>query len=159
MHEKAKPEASGTRKKPALPKKALASLALALALGGCGVTPEPDRSASVHRYDWSREGIRASLEYRTVQTPPSGSACAGMLSIENYGKRSYSVLLFSVNVFSAAGEVVATDRFSLSSSLNPGGRAELPFDPRNPLNPVVVTRSYSECPRDMAAVDVKLEAF
>lgn len=139
----------------------LPCLTLALLLGACGVTPDAGngRAAKTYKFDWPREGIRATLEYRTLQSSPPKTTCAGQLSIENYGNRSYTVLLFDVNVFSASKELIATDRFSLSSSLNPGAKAGIPFDPHNPLNPVVVTTGYSECPRDMASADVKLAAF
>jgi hypothetical protein len=140
-------------------KKTALCLVFALLLGACGVTPEAEKAARTYKFDWPREGIRATLEYRTVQAPPSKTACAGSLRIENYGSKSYTVLLFNVNVFSSAGELVATDRFSLSSNLNPGGKAAIPADPHNPLNPVVITMRYSECPKDMAKADVKLEAF
>jgi hypothetical protein len=140
-------------------KKMRACLALALTLGGCGVSPEAEIEPRTYRFDWPKEGIRATIEYRSVQAPPSRTACAGKISIENYGSRNYSVLLFNVNVFSAAKALVATDRFSLSSNLNPGGKAVIPFDPNNPLNPAVITTRFSECPKDMASVDVKLEAF
>lgn len=140
-------------------KRTLACLALVLSLGACGVTPEAEKADRTYKFDWPREGVRATLEYRTVQAPPSKTTCAGSLRIENYGSKSYSVLLFNVKVFSSAGELVATDRFSLSSSLNPGGEATIPFDPHNPLNPAVVTLRYDECPKGMAKADVKLEAF
>ena len=140
-------------------KKTALCMALALVLVACGVTPEAEKAARTYKFDWHGEGIRATLEYRTVQAPPSKTTCAGSLRIENYGSKSYSVLLFNVNVYSGTKELIATDRFSLSSSLNPGGKAEIPFDPHNPLNPAVVTRSYGECPKDMAKADVKLEAF
>lgn len=140
-------------------KRTFACLAFAMSLGACGVTPEAEKKASTYQFDWPREGVRATLEYRTVQAPTSKTTCAGSLRIENYGSKGYSVLLFKVNVFSAVGELVATDRFSLSSNLNPGSKAEISFDPHNPLNPAVVTRSYVQCPKDMAKADVKLEAF
>lgn len=141
-------------------KKTLPCLALALSLGACGVTPEErEVKARQFQYDWAREGIRATLEYRTVPLPPSKTTCAGRLVIDNYGSGKYAVLLFNVNVYSPSGILIATDRFSLSASLNPGGKAEIPFDPHNPLNPAVITTSYRECPKDMASVDVKLEAF
>jgi hypothetical protein len=147
-------------REPAMSKKNLVCLALALALGGCGVTPEEAavKAARTYKFDWPREGIRATLEYRTLGEAPRPT-CAGSVRIENYGSKIYGVLLFNVNIFSASKELIATDRFSLSSSLTPGSRAEIPFDPHNPLNPVVITRSYSECPADMASADVKLEAF
>lgn len=134
------------------------ALALAFVLAGCGTAP-PREAAKRYDFYWVEQGIRATLAYQTIAAPPSGSTCAGGLFIENVGGRKYSVLLFSVKVRSAAGELLATDRFSLSSSLNPGGKAEIPADPHNPLNPVVITQSYSACPSDMAALDVKLEAF
>ncbi len=140
-------------------KKILAGFALAISLAACSVSPEAKRKPDAFSFGWPREGIRAQIEYRTVQAPPSGTACAGSLHIENYGRKRYSVLMFNVKVFSAAKELIATDRFSLSSSLNPGGKAEIPFDPHNPLNPVVMTAAYSECPKEMAFVDVRLEAF
>ncbi|NWG75509.1 MAG: hypothetical protein HXY24_13020 [Rubrivivax sp.] len=134
-------------------------LVFALSLGACGVTPEVEKAARTYKFDWPGEGIRATLEYRTVQAPPAGTACVGSVRIENYGSKSYSVLLFSVKVFSSAGELVATDRFSLSASLNSGGKAAIPADPHNPLNPLVITSRYSQCPKDMASIDVMLEAF
>ncbi len=140
-------------------KKTLPALALTIMLAACGISPEAKRKPGIQSFDWPGEGVRATLEYRTVQAPPAGTTCAGSLRIENHGKRNYSVLLFNVKAFSASGELIATDRFSLSSSLNPGGRAEIAFDPHNPLNPVVLTKRYSECPKDMASLDVKLEAF
>lgn len=115
--------------------------------------------AGSYRIDWPQHGIRADLEYGTRPLAPGKSVCAGKVSIENYGERSYAVLFFSVIVFSEAKERIATDRFALSSHLKPGGRAEIPFDPRNPLNPVNPTESYSECPKDMRRVRVILDAF
>lgn len=143
----------------AMPGKMLAMLALGMALGGCGVSPETGRRPGTHSFDWPREGIRASIEYRTVPALASGTTCAGNLYIENYGNKRYTVLLFNVNVFSASRELIATDRFSFSSNLGPGDKGAIAADPHNPLNPVVITRRYSECPKEMALLDVKLEAF
>ena len=69
------------------------------------------------------------------------------------------MLLFKVKVFSDSKALIATDRFSLSSSPNPGGKAEIPFDSHNPLNPVELTTRYSECPKNMVSAVVRLEAF
>ena len=139
-------------------KTGFAALALVFVLAGCGAVPQRE-AAKRYGFYWGGQGIRATLAYQTIAAPPSGSTCAGGLSIENVGGRKYNVLLFNVKALSASGEVLATDRFSLSSSLNPGGKAEIPADPHNPLNPVVITQSYRACPSDMAALDVKLEAF
>lgn len=144
---------------PAMFKKTLPVLGLAAMLASCSVTPERGKAAKGFDFLWAEQGIKATLEYRTVEAPPSKTACAGSLRIENYGHKSYTVLLFNVRVLSASGAVIATDRFSLSSNLAPGGRAEIARDPNNPLNPVNITTRYAECPKDMASVDVKLEAF
>ncbi len=105
-------------------KKTLSVLGLAAMLADCGVAPERGKAARSYDFLWAEQGIRATLEYRTVQAPPSRTTCAGKISIENFGNRNYSVLLFNVNVYSATKELIATDRFSLSSNLNPGGKAE-----------------------------------
>ena len=112
-----------------------------------------------YRIDWPMHGIRAAFEYGTQSVPQGKSVCAGRVSIENYGDRSYAVLFFSVVIYSESRERVATDRFSLSSNLKPGGRAEIPFDLRNPLNPAILTERYGECPRDMRWARVVLDAF
>lgn len=140
-------------------KKTLPVLGLAAMLASCGTAPERDKAAKSFDFLWMEQGIRATLEYRTVQAPPSKTTCAGSLRIENYGQKNYTVLLFRVKALSASGELIATDRFSLSSNLGPGGKAEIPFDPNNPLNPVVITTRYAECPKEMHSLDVKLEAF
>lgn len=142
-----------------MPKKTAACLLLALVLGGCGLAPQTERAARTHGFDWPQEGLRASFEYQTIQAPPSGTTCAGSVRIDNYGGRHFTVLLFNVKVYSAARELVASDRFSLSANLRPGDRAVIAADPHNPLNPVVITRRYSTCPQDMAVLDVQLEAF
>lgn len=140
-------------------RKTLPVLGLAAMLASCGVAPERDKAAKGFDFLWAEQGIRATFEYRTLQAPPSRTTCAGSLRIENYGRKSYTVLLFNVKALSASGAVIATDRFSLSSNLGPGGRAEITHDPNNPLNPVNITTRYAECPKDMASLDVKLEAF
>lgn len=109
--------------------------------------------------DWPGHGIRSTLVYASLEREQAGPTCAGKMSIENYGSRSYAVLFFSVLVYSDARQLIATDRFILSSNLRPGGKTEIPFDPRNPLNPVNLTQSYGECPRDMRWVRVILDAF
>ena len=142
-------------------KKLLSCLALVLTLGGCAAIPEEEtaKAAKTYKFDWPKEGIRATFEYKTLPTPQSKTTCAGKVSIENYGNRNYILLLFKVSVYSGSKELIATDRFSFSGTLNSGSRAEIPFDPLNPLDPDVVTKRYSECPKDMASADVKLEAF
>lgn len=142
-------------------KRVIPCLAVALAIGGCGGTPERDagKIAKTYMLDWPGEQIRATLEYRSLRASRQGPACAGSLRIENYGSKRYTVLMFSVKIFSASNALIATDRFSLSSNLNPGSKAEIPVDPHNPLNPVEITTRYGECPKNMARADVKLEAF
>ena len=53
-------------------RKTFLCLALALLLGACGVTPEAvkkeERAAKTYEFDWPREGVRARLEYGTLQS-------------------------------------------------------------------------------------------
>lgn len=140
-------------------KRTLACLVPVFTLAACGVTPEADRGARTYKFDWPAEGIRAVFVYDTVQIYQPKPVCAGRLSIENYGSRNYTVLLLKVSVYSASKELIATDRFSLASSFTPGSRAEITADRHNPLDPVVVTMRFGECPKDMASVEVQLEAF
>lgn len=127
--------------------------------GGITAAAEPTETFKEYTIDWPKHGIRATLEYATLTREQNGPACAGKVSIENYGSRSYAVLFFSVLIYSDARQLIATDRFSLSSNLVPGGGAEIPFDPSNPLNPLNLTERYAECPKDMRGVRVILEAF
>ncbi|NWG75510.1 MAG: hypothetical protein HXY24_13025 [Rubrivivax sp.] len=139
----------------------LPQLAAALALGVCSAAAavETVKAALAYKVDWPGHGITAMLEYGSLENDQMQPVCAGKLSIENYGSRSYAVLFFNVAIFSASRELIATDRFSLTSNLKPGGKAEIPFDPRNPLNPVVLTESYRECPREMHSARVILDGF
>lgn len=139
----------------------LRRLAVALSLGACGLATaaETENAAFAHRIDWPKHGIGATLEYSSLAGDQSRPACVGKIHVENYGTRTYSVLLFNVTIYSASRELIATDRFSLSSSLNPGGKAEIPYDLRNPLNPIVATARFSECPKDMRWARVILDAF
>lgn len=128
-----------------------------LAYGGFAAAAEPDETFKKYAVDWPKHGLRATLEYATLAREPA--ACAGKMSVENYGNRSYAVLFFSVLIYSDARQLIATDRFTLSSNLVPGGKAEISFDPRNPLNPVNLTERYGECPKDMRWARVILDAF
>lgn len=136
-------------------------LMVLLPLGGCGNTPgtdsgEPARSFD---FDWQKEGIRARFEYGTVTMPGQKPVCAGKVSIENYGNRNYVLLMFKVSVFSPSRELIATDRFSLSGTLNPGHTARIEADNLNPLDPVITSKTYRECPGNMTSADVKMDAF
>lgn len=144
-----------------MPAGILPRLTLAVLLGFCSVAKaaEPGKTAKTYSIDWPGHGIRATLEYGILQGIQANPVCGGKVSIENYGTRSYSVLFFNVTLYSDSKELIATDRFSLSSNLKPGNRAEIPSDPRNPLNPVVLTENYSECPKDMRWARVILDAF
>lgn len=137
-----------------------ACVVLALALAGCGVTPEAEKPkpARTYSFDWPREGIRATFEYSTLRLFDQTPACLGKVSIENYGSKNYTMVYFKVSVFSASKELIATDRFLLPGSINAGSRAEIPPDRFHQLAPIVITRRYSECPRDMDAATVQLEA-
>jgi hypothetical protein len=145
----------------AMSKKTVLCLALALSLGGCGVTPETGtgKPAKTYEFDWPKEGIRATFEYNSVQLFQPKPVCAGKVSIENYGNKNYSRLYFRVSVFSASKALIATDRFLLIGSINSGSRAEIPADQFNTLSPVVITTSFSECPKDMDSATVQLEAL
>ena len=132
-----------------------------MSLGGCGVTPEAEteKPAKTYKFDWPKEGIRATFEYSTRQFSQSKPVCTGKVGVENYGNKNYTKIYFMVSVFSASKELIATDRFLLSGNFNSGNRVEMPADPFNTLDPIVITKRFSECPKDMASVDVKLEAF
>lgn len=142
-----------------LPRSSLAALALALSLAGCGVSPEAElpRAERTYSFDWPKEGIRATFEYRTLVLFQRKPVCTGNVSIQNYGSRNYAMVYFRVSVFSPLKELIATDRFLLVGSLNAGGRAEIPSDPFKTLEPVVITKSFSECPKNMDAATVQLE--
>lgn len=127
--------------------------------GSLAAAAEADETFKKYAVDWPKHGLRATLEYATLVREPSDAACAGKVSVENYGNRSYAVLFFSVLIYSDARQLIATDRFTLSSNLVPGGKAEISFDPRNPLNPVNLTERYGECPKDMRWARVILDAF
>jgi hypothetical protein len=144
-----------------MPPGILPRLTVALLLGVCGIAAaaEPGKTAKRYNIDWPGHGVRATLEYGTLQGEQAKPVCGGKISLENYGSRHYSVLFFNVTLYSDSKELIATDRFSLSSNLQPGNKADIPFDPRNPLNPVVLTESYSECPKDMRWARVILDAF
>lgn len=137
-----------------------ACAAFALSLAGCGVTPEtePEKPVRTYKFDWPKEGIRASFEYSTLKLFEQKPVCAGKVSIENYGSRNYSILYFKVSVFSAAKELIATDRFLLPGSIKAGSRVEIPADHFHHLDPIVATRRFRECPPDMETAKVQLEA-
>jgi hypothetical protein len=141
-------------------KKILPCLALAVSLAGCGTTPEAEKGkpAKTFQFDWAKEGIRATFEYHTLQLFQPKPVCAGKVSIENYGGKNYNQLYFKVSVYSASKELIATDKFFLIGNLNAGSSAEIPPDQFNVLDPVVITKSYSECPREMDSATVQLEA-
>lgn len=135
------------------------SLALALSLGGCGSTPEGDAGKPrTYKFDWPKEGIRATFEYNTLKLFQPNPVCAGKVSIDNYGSRNYTMLYFKVSVFSASKELIATDRFLRVGSLNSGNSAVILPDQFNTLKPVVITKNFSECPREMDSATVQLEA-
>lgn len=134
-------------------------ITFALLLVGCGSTSEYGQANRIYKFDWPREGVRATFQYDSAKTPDQKTVCAGKVSVENYGSKNYVLLIFRVSVFSPSKELIATDRFSFSGTFNPGYTAEIPVDTYNPLDHVIVTRSYSNCPENMTSVDVKMDAF
>lgn len=133
--------------------------ALMLAAWGIVANAGDEHAARTYMIDWPKHGIRATFQYGTQPMSPGRTVCAGKVGIENYGNKSYAVLFFNVVFYSESRERIATDRFSLSSNLKPGAQAEIPYDPRNPLNPINLTESYSECPKGMRWARVVLDAF
>lgn len=136
-------------------------MALAMLLGGCAATPESTtgRPAKTFKFNWPKEGIRATFEYNTLQPFQPKPVCAGKVSIENYGNKDYTQLYFKVSVFSASKELIATDRFLLVGNLNANSSTVIPADQFNTLDPVVVTKSYTECPKEMDSATVQLETI
>ncbi len=134
-------------------------LLFGLSLGGCGSIPETDTVKRIYQFDWPREGIKATFQYETLQLADQKPVCAGKVSVENYGSKNYVLLIFKVSVYSSSKELIATDRFSLSGTFNPGYRAEIPVDTYNPLDHAIITKTYDKCPDDMNSANVKIDAF
>lgn len=146
-------------RRPALTWRTTLCLALALSLAGCAVAPEVEpEKPGIFKFDWPREKIRATFEYGTLKLFDQNPVCAAKVSIENYGDRTYTLLYFKVSVLSKSKELIGTDRFLLPGSIAPGSRVEIPADHSRQLDPVVATRRFSECPKNMDSAEIKLEA-
>lgn len=140
-------------------KKIALGLMVVLPLCGCSTPQQFTQPAKSFKFDWPDKGVKATFEYNTRQVIGSyDSACAGEVTIENYGGNNYRMISFGLSFYSSSKQLIAKNTFSLSSGLISGGNANLPPDYSNSLNSPDGSRGFYVCP-DMDSANVTLTAF
>lgn len=142
-------------------RKLLLSLMVVMSLCGCATDPKFTQPAKTIQFDWPEEGIKATFKYNTRQVGgyEYRSRCAGEVVVENYKTNNFRSISFDLSFYSSSKQLIAKDRFYLSSGLIPGGSANLSPDYSNPLDAPENSKYFAECPRDMDSVRVRLNAF